>query len=69
MLLGELLPLPDYIELSKALNEDADLAHSLATTVTIHNDFLSTVEEKSIFEEVEPYMSRLKYEFDHWDDV
>jgi len=32
-------------------------------------DFLNEEEEKSIHEEVEPHMRRLRYEFDHWDDV
>lgn len=32
-------------------------------------DFLTEEEERSLFEEVEPYMQRLRYEFDHWDDV
>lgn len=37
--------------------------------MTVHNDFLSETEEKSILDEIEPYMKRLRYEFDHWDDV
>ncbi|KAH8371489.1 hypothetical protein KR093_007620 [Drosophila rubida] len=32
-------------------------------------DFISEVEEQQLHEEVEPYMSRLRYEFDHWDDA
>lgn len=32
-------------------------------------DFISEEEETQLFEEVEPYMKRLRYEFDHWDDV
>jgi hypothetical protein len=32
-------------------------------------DFLDEEEERSIYEEVEPHMRRLRYEFDHWDDV
>ncbi|KAL7734539.1 hypothetical protein ACLKA6_010854 [Drosophila palustris] len=32
-------------------------------------DFISEEEEKQLHEEVEPYMSRLRYEFDHWDDA
>lgn len=32
-------------------------------------DFLNEEEEISIHEEVEPHMRRLRYEFDHWDDV
>ncbi|XP_032290726.1 alpha-ketoglutarate-dependent dioxygenase alkB homolog 7, mitochondrial isoform X2 [Drosophila virilis] len=32
-------------------------------------DFISEAEEKQLHEEIEPYMSRLRYEFDHWDDA
>lgn len=35
----------------------------------IIEDFLTVSEEESLFAEVEPYMKRLRYEFDHWDDV
>lgn len=32
-------------------------------------DFISETEESKLFDEIEPYMKRLRYEFDHWDDV
>ncbi|XP_068149974.1 alpha-ketoglutarate-dependent dioxygenase alkB homolog 7, mitochondrial [Drosophila tropicalis] len=32
-------------------------------------DFISEAEEQQLHEEIEPYMSRLRYEFDHWDDA
>lgn len=32
-------------------------------------EFISEEEEKELHEEIEPYMSRMRYEFDHWDDV
>lgn len=35
----------------------------------IITDFISEPEEQQLHEEIEPYMSRLRYEFDHWDDV
>ncbi|XP_070070955.1 uncharacterized protein [Drosophila takahashii] len=35
----------------------------------IITDFISDPEEQQLHEEIEPYMSRLRYEFDHWDDV
>jgi alkylated DNA repair protein alkB family protein 7 len=37
--------------------------------MTVIEDFLNEEEERSLHEEVEPYMRRLRYEFDHWDDV
>lgn len=35
----------------------------------IIEDFLTEPEEEALFAEVDPYMKRLRYEFDHWDDV
>ncbi|XP_017080164.1 alpha-ketoglutarate-dependent dioxygenase alkB homolog 7, mitochondrial [Drosophila eugracilis] len=35
----------------------------------IISDFISESEEQQLHEEIEPYMSRLRYEFDHWDDA
>nr|XP_036671994.1 alpha-ketoglutarate-dependent dioxygenase alkB homolog 7, mitochondrial [Drosophila suzukii] len=35
----------------------------------IITDFISESEEQQLHEEIEPYMSRLRYEFDHWDDA
>lgn len=32
-------------------------------------EFITAEEEKQLHEEIEPYMSRMRYEFDHWDDV
>ncbi|ALC44481.1 CG14130 [Drosophila busckii] len=31
--------------------------------------FISEAEEKQLHEEIEPYMSRLRYEREHWDDA
>uniref|UniRef100_A0A1I8PFX8 Alpha-ketoglutarate-dependent dioxygenase AlkB-like domain-containing protein n=1 Tax=Stomoxys calcitrans TaxID=35570 RepID=A0A1I8PFX8_STOCA len=32
-------------------------------------DFITVEEETKLLEEIEPYMKRLRYEFDHWDDA
>ncbi|XP_075216287.1 alpha-ketoglutarate-dependent dioxygenase alkB homolog 7, mitochondrial [Lycorma delicatula] len=37
--------------------------------MVVIKNFLSEVEENSILHEIEPYMKRLRYEFDHWDDA
>lgn len=60
---------PPYLDLSEQLTQEPSLGQALASTMTIHNDFISEAEEQSLIDEVEPYMSNLKYEFDHWDDV
>ncbi|CAH1393783.1 unnamed protein product [Nezara viridula] len=35
--------------------------------LSVINDFLSETEEKSLVDEIEPYMKRLRYQYDHWD--
>ncbi|XP_011212055.2 alpha-ketoglutarate-dependent dioxygenase alkB homolog 7, mitochondrial [Bactrocera dorsalis] len=35
----------------------------------LHTDFITNEEETKLLEEIEPYMKRLHYEFDHWDDA
>lgn len=37
--------------------------------MALHTNFLTLNEEQSITGELEPYLKRMKYEFDHWDDV
>jgi hypothetical protein len=32
-------------------------------------NFLSADEEEEFLKEIEPYLKRMRYEFDHWDDV
>jgi hypothetical protein len=33
------------------------------------DNFLTTDEEEEFLKEIEPYLKRMRYEFDHWDDV
>lgn len=35
----------------------------------VREGFLSEADEESLLSEVEPYMKKLRYEFDHWDNV
>lgn len=48
---------------------DAEQMKNVVSSMIIHSDFLSVEEEQSVFAEVQPYMKKLRYEFDHWDDV
>lgn len=48
---------------------DSETETNLAKDMLIFPDFLSEKEEDSILAEVEPYMKRLRYEFDHWDNA
>lgn len=57
------------MQLSPDFENNEPLASSLIDSMLVVEDFLSEVEEQNILDEVEPYMRRLHYEFDHWDDV
>lgn len=46
-----------------------DVLSIIARDMTVLEDFISEKEEVSFLEELEPYMKRLRYEFNHWDDV
>lgn len=57
------------MHLSPDLEADEASAVALIEGMSVREDFLSEDEERSVLDEVEPYMNRLHYEFDHWDDV
>lgn len=40
-----------------------------ATRLTIKESFITPLEQHSLMEEVELTLGRLKYSYDHWDDV
>lgn len=66
----EVFEQPAYIRLCEAYQtEDPTLGYDLLKSMTVHYDFLTSEEEKSIFDEIEPYLKRMRYQFDHWDDV
>ncbi|KAK7495824.1 hypothetical protein BaRGS_00012814 [Batillaria attramentaria] len=48
---------------------DPETESILAKDMLVFPDFLSEEEEKSILNEIEPYMRRLRYEYDHWDNA
>lgn len=48
---------------------DSTTYQTLKKYMIVKNDFLTEAEEKNLLDEVEPYMQRLRYEFDHWDNV
>ncbi|XP_076254563.1 uncharacterized protein LOC143192781 isoform X2 [Rhynchophorus ferrugineus] len=59
--------IPPYFSFSNTFS-NFDIENIL-NTMTIQNDFLNEDEEKSLMDELDPYMKKLRYEFDHWDDA
>ena len=55
---------PSWIDAS-----DSNTLSDLIDSFIVYNDFITEDEEKSLMNELEPYMRRLRYERDHWDDV
>ena len=48
---------------------DLETAKIVQQDFKVYENFITEAEEKSLLDEVEPYLKRLKYEVDHWDDV
>lgn len=63
----EPLSKPDYMTISCSLQVKE--CQSLFKDMLVIENFLSEEEEKTIVDEVEPHMTRLHYEYDHWDNV
>ncbi|XP_057337229.1 alpha-ketoglutarate-dependent dioxygenase alkB homolog 7, mitochondrial [Microplitis mediator] len=51
------------------IEADKNWRSELLATMRIFKNFISPEEEDSLFQEVEPYMKRLRYEYSHWDDA
>ncbi|XP_017770074.1 PREDICTED: alpha-ketoglutarate-dependent dioxygenase alkB homolog 7, mitochondrial [Nicrophorus vespilloides] len=49
--------------------EQHENRESIVNSMLVHADFLTEVEENSIFGEIEPYLKRMRYEYDHWDNA
>lgn len=62
-----LLELPSYLTLHGQWPQD-DRQQFLAG-MTVLPDFITEEEEQSLLQEIEPYLKRMRYEFDHWDDA
>lgn len=63
------LELPPYFSLCDKFASEPKEAEGLVGTMTVYSDFLSEQEETSLMNELDPYMKKLRYEFDHWDDA
>lgn len=55
---------PDYLEANDSSTEEI-----LSKDMLVHKDFLSEEEAHHLLEEMIPYLSRLRYEYAHWDNV
>lgn len=58
--------LPQYLLFNEQFQDD-NIKTQLATDLTVVENFVTEEEEKSLLDEVEPYMNKLKYEVSHWD--
>lgn len=61
-------PKPDsYLTFSDCYNDEEKAV--IKSDMVVMDDFLHEDEEKSLIEELEPHMKRMRYQFDHWDDA
>jgi len=50
-------------------SKDKEVLETLSNHMIVIKDFISESEEKLLLNEVDRYMKRLRYEFDHWDNA
>lgn len=48
---------------------DIGIRTVLERDLILIEDFINEKEEESILSEIEPYVKKLRYEYDHWDQV
>ena len=58
---------PKYMVASDSLLHEE--YSTLCKDMVVLENFLSEAEENQLFQELEPYMARLHYEYDHWDNA
>ena len=59
-----LAPFEDVLECTDKKTEDI-----LRTGLEVYDNFITEDEEKSLYDEVQNHLKRLRYENSHWDDV
>lgn len=59
----------NFCQTSFIESEDNNLKAMFEKDMIIKEDFITEQEEITLLKEIEPYMKKLRYEFDHWDDV
>jgi alkylated DNA repair protein alkB family protein 7 len=50
-------------------NWPEDVKAKFLKDVQVIEDFISPEDESSVIQEIEPYLKRMRYERDHWDDA
>ncbi|XP_011504813.1 PREDICTED: alpha-ketoglutarate-dependent dioxygenase alkB homolog 7, mitochondrial [Ceratosolen solmsi marchali] len=57
------------IAVNDSIDNFKDWKKNLHSTLTVYENYLTIEEEKSLLNEVDPYLQNLKYETSHWDDM
>lgn len=66
----ELVSRVENINLSEAFHSEGEIdKKTFLSEMLVYEDFISPAEEELLLAEIEPYLKRLRYEFDHWDEV
>lgn len=62
---------PSLVEISPTWKEDdlPNLRSAVVRDMQVYPDFITKREEHSLLLELEPVLRRMRYEFDHWDNV
>ncbi|KOB72653.1 Alkylated DNA repair protein alkB-like protein 7 [Operophtera brumata] len=62
---------PSFVEIAPTwpADEDPELRAAVLRDMQVLPEFVSEAEEASLMAELEPYLKRMRYEFDHWDNA
>jgi len=60
--------IPGYLDMKNMIGSYEN-TQAVIDGITVKDEFITEQEEKSLLEEITPYMKRLRYEFDHWDNA
>lgn len=62
---------PDYIAISETWKADTEqeLRAAVVRDMQVYPNFVSEAEENQLLAELEPYLKRMRYEYDHWDNA
>lgn len=62
---------PNMVEIAPSWKEDVEetMRTEVLRGMQVYPDFITEREEVALLNELEPQLRRMRYEFDHWDNV
>lgn len=61
---------PNLVDITSWNEEqEPELRRAVLADMQVYPDFITEKEENALLQELEPVLRRMRYEFDHWDNV